>query len=207
MPFLSETNRRRIEEAVAAAERRTAAEFVTVVARSSGDYLHVPTLAAIVATFVISGLALLLPWPSWFDHGAFFSVQVLLFIALYVLFRWRPIRFRLIPRSHQRLRACERAHQLFLDLGLASTRDRTGVLFFVSVAEHYVEIIADRGVKQVIDDESWEATVSRFAASVRAGRVAEGFLDAIESSGTVLAERLPRRLDDTDELPNRLLIL
>lgn len=207
MPFLNEANQRRIEEAVVAAERHTAAEFVTVVAHASGDYLHLPTLAAVVATFVISGLALLVPWSLWFGHGAFFAAQALLFVALYALARWRPVRFRLVPRVYQLQCARERAHQLFLDLGLASTRERTGVLFFVSVAERYVEIIADQGVTQVIGDDVWQKTVARFTARVRAGQVTEGFLEAIESSGTLLAERLPRRQDDIDELPNRLLIL
>jgi putative membrane protein len=207
MPFLNEANQKRIEEAVEAAERRTAAEFVTVVTRASGDYLHVPTLAAVVATFVVSGLALLLPWPFWFGHGAFFAAQVGLFLIFYALCRWPPLRFRLIPRAHQRHRARQRAHQLFLDLGLGSTRDRTGVLFFVSVAEHYVEIIADRGVKQVIEDAVWEKTVAQFTANVRAGRVTDGFLQAIDASGAVLADRLPRRPDDVNELPNRLLVL
>jgi putative membrane protein len=207
MPFLNEDNQKRIEDAVLAAERRTAAEFVTVVARASGDYLHIPTLAAVVATFVVSGLALLLPWPFWFGHGVFFAAQVGLFLIFYALFRWPPLRFRLIPRAHQHHRARQRAHQLFLDLGLASTRDRTGVLFFVSAAEHYVEIIADRGVRAVIEDDVWEKAVAHFTASVRAGRVTDGFLQAIDSCGGVLAERLPRRPDDVDELPNRLLVL
>jgi putative membrane protein len=207
MPFLNEANRQRIEDAVIAAEQRTAAEFVTVVTRASGDYLHLPTLVAAIGTFVVSGLALLLPWPFWFGHGEFFAAQVLLFLAFYALCRWSPVRFRLIPRAHQRRRAQQRAHQLFLDLGLASVRDRTGVLFYVSVAEHYVEIIADRGVKQVIDDAFWEKTIVGFTCSVRAGRVTEGFVSAIDATAAVLAERLPRRPDDVDELPNRLLIL
>ena len=60
------------------------------------------------------------------SHGVFFAAQVGLFLIFYALCRWPPLRFRLIPRAHQHHRARQRAHQLFLDLGLGSTRDRTG---------------------------------------------------------------------------------
>ena len=59
MTFLDEIDRQRIEAAVAEAEKRTAAELVTVVARDCGDYLHLPTLVAAVTTLLLSGVALL----------------------------------------------------------------------------------------------------------------------------------------------------
>jgi putative membrane protein len=207
MPFLTERDRKRIEDAVKAAEQRTAAEFVTVIARASGNYLYLPTLAAAVAALFLSGLALAVPWPFTFTIRQFYLGQVVGFVALYGLFHWWPVRRRLVPRDLQRARARLRAHELFLDLGLAATRDRTGVLFFVSVAEHYVEIIADRGVSSVVDDAIWAKIVAEFTAAVRQGRIAEGFLGAIDACTRVLAERLPRGPGDVNELPNRLVEL
>ena len=203
MPFLTESDSERIERAVEAAEGHTAAEFVTVVAAASGHYLYLPTLAAAGAMLLLSGIALVVPWPFPVTVGQFYMGQVLGFIALYGLFRWWPVRRRLVPRHIQRERARHRAHQTFLDLGLAATRDRTGVLFFVSVAEHYVEIITDRGVGTVVDDNVWANTVSQFAATVRQGRIADGIVDAVDACARVLAERLPPRAGDVDELPNR----
>lgn len=207
MPFLTASDKQRIERAVEAAEERTAAEFVTVIARSSGDYLYLPTLAAAAATLLASGLALVAPWPSTFTLRQFYLGQVLGFVAIYGLCRWWPIRRRLAPRHIQREQARRRAHELFLDLSLAATRDRTGVLFFVSVAERYVEVIADRGVSRVVDDAVWANIVTDFTAAVRQGRITEGFLEAIEACGRVLGERLPRGPADVNELPNRLVEL
>ena len=96
---------------------------------------------------------------------------------------------------------------MFLDLGLVGTRDHTAVLFFVSVAERYVEIIADRGVSSVVDDKVWASIIADFTAAVRQGRIAHGFLTAIEACTRVLAERLPPTPGDTNELPNRLVVL
>jgi putative membrane protein len=207
MPFLTENDTERIEQAVVAAEGQTAAEFVTVIAGASGHYLYLPTLHAVAAMLLLSGIALIVPWPLPVTVGQFYVGQVLGFIILYGLFRWWPVRRRLVPRQIQRERAQHRAHQTFLDLGLAATRDRTGVLFFVSAAEHYVEIITDRGVRSVVDDAVWANTIAEFTAAVRQGRIADGLVDAVGACARVLAERLPPRPGDVNELPNRPLEL
>jgi putative membrane protein len=111
----------------------------------------------------------------------------------------------LVPRSLQEEQARRHAHQLFLDLGLSSTKDHTGVLLFVSVAEHYVEIIADRGIQAHADTKVWDAIVADFTAKVRAGQVAEGFIAAIKACTAVMAEHHPWHPGDVNELPNRLI--
>lgn len=205
MAFLSADDRQRIEAAIAAAEQRTAAELVTVVARASGSYNFLPTLAAVVGTFVVSGLALIIPWPPVSTVGEFYALQIGIFIILMLLFNWWPLRRLVVPRGAQRDRARLRAHQMFLDLGLAATRDRTGVMFYVSIAEHYVEIITDRGVRAVVEDEAWVRIIADFTAQVRRGRIADGFLEAITAATDVLAERLPVQPGDRNELSNRLI--
>lgn len=205
MAFISNADRQRIEDAVAAAERRTTCEFVTVVADASGEYLHLPTLIAAALVLVLSGLALLLPLPMSFTQ--FYAGQVIGFVALAWLFRWRPIRMRLVPRSIQRRQAHLLAHEQFLDLGLSSTTNRTGVLLFVSVAERYVEIIVDRGVQAKVETTAWKRIVGEFVTYVRTGRVADGFVQAIEASARVLSAPFPWHEGDRNELPNRLIEL
>ncbi len=203
MAFLTDTDRRRIEQAVEDAETRTTGEFVTVVAARSDDYLYIPTLAAACLAFILSGLALLLP--LGFDPVTFYAGQSALFIALALLFRWRPLTMVLVPGPVKERRARRLAHELFLDLGLAATRERTGVLLFVSAAEHYVEIIADRGIREHVDDAVWAGIIAGFVQDVRAGRVADGLVRAIEACTTAMAEHRPWHPGDVNELPNRLI--
>ncbi len=203
MPFLDEADKSRIEEAVRQAEKRTSGEFVTVIAAKSSDYLYLPTLAAAGIVLLLSGLILLLPFEPRID--LFYAGQVTAFILLALAFRWPPLKMALVPRSLQEERARRHAHQLFLDLGLSSTKDRTGVLLFVSVAEHYVEIIADRGIQEHVDPAVWDRIVVNFTTKVRAGRVADGFIDAIAACTEVMAEHHPWRPGDINELPNRLI--
>ncbi len=203
MAFISEEDRKRIETAVSDAECRSTGELVTVIAQASGRYHYLPTVIAASAVFVISGLVLLLPIPR--DFGAFYAGQVFGFIGLALGLNWRPLRFRVVPRSVKRRQAHLLAHEQFLDLGLSSTANRTGLMLFVSVAERYVEIIADRGIREKVDDTVWQAIVDAFIVEVRAGRIADGFVHAIAACADVLAEHFPWDEGDRNELPNQLI--
>lgn len=203
MAFLTDADRARIEQAVEAAETKTSGEFMAVIAEESDDYLYIPTLVAAGLVLVVSGLALLV-WPPTLGVGAFYAGQVVAFIALSLVFRWTPLKMALIPPAVRRQRASGLAHQMFLDLGLTTTQKRTGVMLFVSAAEHYVEIIADRGVQQALDNAVWERIVSEFIAEVKAGCAADGCVAAIDACAEVMAEHHPWRPDDENELPNRL---
>jgi putative membrane protein len=202
MATLSDLDRKRIETAVVDAEKRTSAEFVTVIADASGRYLYLPTLLAAAVTLLVSGLVLLLPVPLTFEQ--LYIGQVTAFIALSLLLRWPPIKMWIVPREVQRRAAHLLAHEQFLDLGLSSTSGRTGVMLFVSLAEHYVEIITDRGIQAKIDNAAWQKIIARFTAEVRGGELASGFVTAIAGCADVLAQQFPTSPDDVNELPNRL---
>jgi len=99
------------------------------------------------------------------------------------------------------------ARRQFLEQGLHHTKGETGVLIFVSEAERFVEILADRGVSTHVDDTRWQAIVDRFVGNVRRDRVVLGFVDAIAECGDVLAEAVPKLTDNPNELPNRLILI
>ena len=203
MAFLTDTDRRRIEQAVEDAETKTSGEFITVVATESDDYLYVPSLAAACIVFLFSGAVLLFPIDV--GQGNSNKLTLLPFIGLALAFRWPRAKMLLVPKAVKQRRASRLPHQLFLDLGLSSTRERTGVLLFVSAAERYVEIIADRGIQQHVDNAVWERIVADFVLHVREGKIADGFVAAIEACTKTMAEHHPWRADDINELPNRLI--
>ena len=88
------------------------------------------------------------------------------------------------PTAVKRRRAGRLAREQFFAQGLHLTRARTGVLIFVSVAEHYVEIIADQGIDALVPPGTWDKAVADFVGQVRAGHIAEGFLAASPWSAT-----------------------
>src|SRR3546814_13777191 len=79
------------------------------------------------------------------------------------------------------------------------------LLIFVSVAEHYVEILADQAINEKVAQEEWDSIVAAFVAAVKQGRVAEGFEQAVDACGALLAQHFPAAPGERNELPDRLI--
>jgi putative membrane protein len=203
MGFLTTDDKQRISDAIRAVEARTSGELVTVIARESANYGHVPLLWAAL-------VALLLPAPLLFTGLAtvqIFELQWGAFIALALLLQVGPIKMAVTPPAIKRAYARRLAREQFFAQGLHRTHERSGVLIFVSLAEHYVEVIADEGINARLASNVWEQAVADFVREVKAGRVAQGFLTAIADCGETLIAHFPRAAGDTNELPNHLIEL
>jgi putative membrane protein len=202
MPFLTDDDRHRIAVAIAAAERRTSGELVAVVAQTAGEYRRVPLLWPALAALLLP--AILLTVEPGMRAWTLYLVQAATFLVLALVVQI-PLGTALVPDWLKRRRASRLAREQFFERGLHLTRARTGILIFVSVAEHYVEILADEGIDALVPPGTWDKAVADFIEQVRAGRIAEGFIAAIEVVGARLAEHFPRGTGDPDELPNHLI--
>ncbi len=203
MAFIGTAEQTRISAAIAEVERGTDAELVTVLAAASDDYRYIPLLwAALVALIVPSALYLTPLSTAWI-----ITAQLAAFVVLAVLLQTETLRARLIPKSVRTLRAANMARRQFLEQGLHHTDDDTGVLIFVSEAEHYVEILVDRGISSKVDNERWSSIIENFVDDVHEGQVERGFLTALERCGEILAEAVPKTPDNHNELDNRLILI
>jgi len=192
-----------VSSAIHEAEKRTSGQLVCVLAHSSSDYGYIPILWA-------SMVALLLPWPliyftPW-SVQRIFLLQLMVFIVAGVIFSWTPLRHAFVPGAIKRARAHRAALEQFVVRGISRTKNRTGVLIFVSLAEHYARIIADEGIAAKVHAAEWQAAIDALTAHMRDGRIAEGFIAAIERCGAVLAAHAPPD-GSPNELPDRLYIL
>lgn len=193
-----------LSQTIGEQEKRTDAELVTVLAGQADDYRYVTLLWAALLSLLVPVALLFLPvWLTPFE-GLLLQWGVLLVLA--VMFRLKPVQFRVVPRRLQRMRAAGLARQAFLEQGLHRTRGGTGLLIFVSEAEHYVEILADQGIACHVDDSEWQTIVDAFIARVKAGRVAEGFQECVAACGDKLATHVPAT-EQKNELPNHLIML
>ena len=193
-----------ISAAIHAAEQRTSGQIVCVLVRSSSDYVHIPLLWASV-------LSLCLPWlliffTQW-SVQRIFLLQIALFLVVAVLaFLSMPLRLALVPRPVQRARAHHTALEQFLLRGITRTKNRTGVLIFVSLAEHYARIIADEGIAGKVHHSEWQAAIDGLTARMREDQIAAGFIAAIERCGDVLATHAPPD-GSSNQLPDRLYVM
>ena len=215
MTFLTEAEKTALANHIRLAESKTSAEIVTVIADQSDHYRYIPMLWAALLALSVPGLYFLFQHFStngWTYSGEsvdslarVYYVQVLVFLGLGMLIQYPPFRFCLVPKSVKHGRAARHAREQFLLQNLHQTASRTGVMVFVSVAEHYVEIIVDTEVAAVVDNDVWVNTVDEFVSCIKRGEIAEGFTRTINHCDEVLSKNFPDKGGKPDELPNNLI--
>ena len=102
-----------------------------------------------------------------------------------------------------------RALEVFAALGVWDTAANNGVLIYVLLADHDVEIVADRGFNDRVTAAEWNVVCEHMQREFRAGRYASGMVAGVESVGRIIGAhypQLPGRRDE-DELPNRPALL
>ena len=203
--MISDADRAQIADAIRAAEARTSGEIFCVLAQRSSNYTLVPVAwAAALALLVPLPLIYLTSWPA----SVIYMLQLVCFVAAALGLARPALRFRLVPKRARHERAHSTAMRQFWAQRLNKTQERTGVLIFVSLAEHYAEIIADAGINEKVTPDVWENAVAALTAgeSSRAAS-SEGFVAAIAQCGAVLAEHFPLAPGSVNpnELPDKLI--
>ncbi len=220
----SEADHDRISAAVAAAERESDGEIVTIVAQNSDAYhdagLHWAVGAvflALSATAAFPGHArrliafLLGEWDHGIEDWRFLTVLLALLILKFLVVRyalaWRPLRMALTPRGTKARRVRRRAVTLFRAVAQGRTRAKTGVMIYLSLDEHRAEIVADAAINDKVEPAVWGEAMAALIVGVRAGQAAQGMIDAVGQVGAILSAHFPRSDDDFNELPDRLIEL
>jgi putative membrane protein len=111
-----------------------------------------------------------------------------------------------VPRRLKQWRAAQLARYQFLEQNLHHTTGSTGVLIFVSEAEHYVEILADTGISQHVGADQWQRIVDALVARIGSGETAQGLVECIAACGELLQQHVPATAQK-NELPNRMIVL
>lgn len=199
--MLSKKEQQRLMDEIQDQERGTTGEIVTVIADRSGDYRFYSLLiAAALSTLLVILLSQML------SPEVLLSLLVIDAVLLFFVFEKFGWHRWLIPTEALHRQASLMAKRCWVDLGITrNTRDRTGVMIFVSQWEEYVEIIADEGLDQAFTNEQWAVAVNRFGYLVKAGNIADAFLTTVQKIGELLNTFAPAKEgDNPDELPNHL---
>ena len=204
MRLFSADDETRIADAISRAERQTSGEIVVVVASQSDGYYYVPPLIGAI-------VSLLVPWVLiYFTHlelVAIYLIQLAVFAVVTAALIPIVTRTALVPMVIKHLHAHRAAVEQFLVQNLHTTSGRTGVLLFVSVAERYAEIVADKAIDERVAPGTWRAIIDELTGAIGRGQATDGFVNAITAIGDVLAAHFPPGSGPRDELPNHLIIL
>lgn len=101
----------------------------------------------------------------------------------------------------------ERALEVFGALRVWDTEHNDGVLVYVLLADHDVEIVADRGIHAKVGPDGWEAICRRMEDAFAAGRYTDAALEGIHAVGEHLAVHSPRQGDAHNELSDKPIVL
>ena len=102
------------------------------------------------------------------------------------------------------LTARDRAITMFGKLRVWDTAHNNGVLIYLLLAEHAIEIVADRGLNHVVSAAQWEAIVEGMREAFRARRHEEGLNAAIDAVDALLRQHFALGTDqrNPNELPD-----
>lgn len=101
----------------------------------------------------------------------------------------------------------QRAIELFARLGIWDTEHNNGVLLYLLLADRAVEVVADRGVHGQVGTQGWELICRDMQAAFRRGEFEAGVLAGITQIGEVLQTHFPSNGKNTNELPDKPLVL
>ena len=109
-----------------------------------------------------------------------------------------------VPDLWRGLEARERAEQLFSQLRVWDTSYNNGVLIYLLLAEHAIELVADRGVNRLVAPGAWQAMVTRLGGALHEGRFEDGLTKALEEVSAVLVAHFPESPEASRDEPNQL---
>ena len=224
MQRLSPEDHALVTAAVAQAETQSDGEIVTIVAGRSDAYHDVALHYAILMMLIVPAMLAMLPqgWIDWAEglmlgwNGEFtraasmivlFVLLALAFLIVRLALAWMPLRMALTPGRTKSRRVHRRAVQLFRSGCELKTLGRTGILIYLSLAEHRAEIVADEAIASHVEPEVWGEAMEVMIEQVKAGRPGEGMAAAVEKVSLVLARVVPKSSDNPNELPDRLIEL
>lgn len=210
--LFSDEDLKRIEHAVRSAEQQTSGEIVPYAVQSSDAYEE-----SLWRTGMLLGMLTLFAFAlahnyseSWqsFELGEAALATVGAALAGVLLARYiGPVKRIAAGDRLMTRRVTQRAEEAFLAEEVFLTKNRSGILLFISLLEHKVVVLGDSGINAKVRPEEWDAIVKVLVRGMKEGRPTDGLIDAIAMCGELLKrEGLARRPDDTDELDNSLRI-
>ena len=193
----------KVEEAIKTIELTTSGEIVPAIFRQSDFYpashfrlslfvgLLIPSLLLFFTDIVQTPTEVL-----WYQIPGIVIGYYLAYIPQ--LKRFFSTKAEKLEEVHQR------ALQAFFENNLHTTKERTGILIMISVLEHRVEILADKGINDKVPKDTWNKILAPLVYSLKNDRLGEGLVQTIVECGKVLSMHFPIQEDDKNELSNKI---
>jgi uncharacterized membrane protein len=99
----------------------------------------------------------------------------------------------------------DRAKELFLQLGMAQTKERNATLIYIAFEDHQLAILGDEGIHQKVGQHYWEEEVATMIREFRSEHVVDGICNVVKDIGEALTQHFPYNSEtDKNELPDEI---
>ena len=204
-PILNDAEQTRIKHAVMTVERQSSGEIMTVIAPQSDDYYPACLIFGICVAFAVALLASLShPFRPFLFY---WLLQLAVFLAVTIGLHHFAQGWRLTPKPHRRKLIRQAAEQQFFLQNLASTENRAGILIYISLHEHAVELVADTGIAGKVPVDAWQKITDDLSSTIKMGHMAQGICEAVMACGTLLASHFPAETPEINNLSDDVIQL
>jgi len=199
-----------IRSAVQEAEARTHGEFVPVFVSKSGSYeealWRAGFVSALLSGIVLTILNALTDWLLWFpSHFWFLTVLSFGLLGAYLTMSIDSLYRVFTGKQTLQEKAGIKAQLMFYNLGVFKTKQRIGIMIFLSFFEHQVILLADEGINAVIPHEKWNEVVQLIVEKLKQNRKVEAVLAGIEACAKIVEESPITLLpDEVNEIEDEL---
>jgi len=198
--LLSDADSRRIEDAIARIEQRSAAEFVVAVVPRSARYDRGRALVS--ASWAVAAAVAYFQFLPWGGETVGLLLELPVFALVWAVLGIPSLERLFIPPREAEHAVHDAAFRLFAERGIHRTKRRTGMLLLVSELERRAVLLGDSGIHERVGDAGWSEHVTKLVARIREGRTADGVIEVLESLEGRLAAGVPVEPNDENELPN-----
>ena len=207
----------KIKAAVTAAEQGNSGEVVPCIVPQSSHYEEVSVKAFFLAVMISAVALVIYEWKHdlWFPEFKVGVPIVTLMVLLaggmpgYVLVNLFPnIKRKLLGKQRMSHASARHAKVMFLENEVFRTKQRVGILIFVSLFEHQVHVLPDKGLDGKVNASDWDEVVNLIITGIKRGDAAQGLIDGIQKCGEILRANSSgfSAEHDEDELSNELKI-
>lgn len=200
----------RIKNAVKTAESKISGEIVPVFVEKSSHYTIANYRAALIGAAAVFFLIVIfdryVPSLAVYDPVLIFVLVMLGgFIGGMKSHFINPVKRLMLSQSYMDQATRKRAQTAFLEEEVFNTRQRTGIMIFISFFEHEVIVMADKGISKVVEQKEWDSIVRKIIEHVKQGKITDGIEAAILRCGEILLEKgFVVTPDDVNELKDDL---
>jgi len=146
----------------------------------------------------------------WNNSLTIFQFIIIDFVGIllaFLLFRIWSVKRLIISKRAIDHKVHDAAFSTFYQQGVHKTKNKTGILIYISLFERKVVVLGDDGIHSKVNDSAWNDVIKIIVDGIKDEHLKKGIIDGIESCRKLLQTHFPVLADDTNELDNKLILI